>query len=214
MAASDASDAYTTFTGVTRLRQGVTPTGQRIERPNSDPTPERLNVIPKPTSPVASGGGGGAALGRANTARSIAGGMGIAGPGPARGNSVRKPPSPMSAGAGGGPGGGRSPVQRTNTPPGQDGSAPPPSSKGPRLTEMYEDLIDGYADDAPPVPPMPEDKDTKRIQAWSRGAAGAPPPPSAGPFRQPSVSHTLYFSLCRRLTYYEIDPCTINVQPL
>jgi len=108
--------------------------------------------------------------------------------GPARSLSVRKPNSPSNP-VGGGP----SPTRRATTPPGQDGSAPPPPAKGSRLTDMYDDLIDGYAEEAPPVPPMPGsagadgDGANKRIQAWARGAGGAPPPPPSGTFRQPSM---------------------------
>lgn len=192
MAASDVSDAYTTFTGVTRLQQGITPTGVRVQQDmqiRADPNPisipapqiERLNVVspgdynqrtnlpPLPVPPVSAA----ARTETAGLARSRSLGL------PARVNSgARREP-------------------RADTPPNQDGdSVPPPPVKSTapagvsqpqpsRLTEVYDELLAGYTNPPPPMPSIPEED--KRIQAWARGANNALPPPSrAMSMRAPS----------------------------
>jgi hypothetical protein len=50
---------------------------------------------------------------------------------------------------------------------------------------VYDDLLEGYTQAAPPMPPIPEEN--KRIQAWARGANNAAAPPSrAMSMRAPS----------------------------
>jgi len=197
VAAADSSDAYTTFTGVTRLQQGITPTGVRVDkeqRSRSDPNPitiapPRIETAPPAVpktdynqrSPVVppKGTGEGLAMGRSRSITSPDSGrpMGL----PARGNSLRRAP-------------------RADTPPNQDGDAmpPPPVKSAPlagvsqpqpvasRLTEVYDDLLDGYTQSAP-APPMPSiPEENRRIQAWARNANNAPPPLSRNPSRAPS----------------------------
>lgn len=191
VAAADSSDAFTTFTGVTRLQQGITPTGVRIEMEQqslSDPNPiparspsERLNVVSKESynqrSPVQPQGEGLAAgRNRSVTVPENRRPVGL----PARSNTV----------------GAKRSEPRADTPPTQDGDAvpPPPMKTSPlnvsqpqpsRLTEVYDDLLDGYTQPSPPMPPIPEE--SRRIQAWARNANNAPPPPSrAMSMRAPS----------------------------
>jgi len=192
VAAADQSDAYTTFTGVTRLQQGITPTGVKVDmemQSRSDPNPislprpkiETVPVDPKTDynqrSPVLPPKTEGLNINRSRSITAQGNGgrpMGL----PARGNSIRRAP-------------------RADTPPNQDGMPPPPVKAAPlgpvsqpqpsRLTEVYDDLLDGYTqpDPAPPMPAIPEEN--KRIQAWARSANNAPPPPSRTPsMRAPS----------------------------
>jgi len=199
VAASDASDAYTTFTGVTRLQQGITPTGVRVDdmQSRSDPnpiplpgrTPERLNIstpdryntapqrsATSPLSPRQRGEG----LVQGRT-RSVT----------VPENRAMGLPSRVGLGGPGGPGLGPRREPRADTPPNQDGDAvpPPPVKSAPpagvrepqpsRLTEVYDDLLEGYTSSPPSVPTMPAiPEENKRIQAWARGANNAPPPPS------------------------------------
>lgn len=105
-----------------------------------------------------------------------------AGGAPVRSNTMlsttRAPP-----GAGiGGPVRGLS-VRRGGSPPGSNkplAAAPPPPAKGTegsRLTEIYDDYLDSYAEEAPPMPNAPPD----RVAAWARSNASpaSAPPPSA-----------------------------------
>jgi hypothetical protein len=168
---------------VTRLQQGITPNGVRVDmdpQDRSDPTPiafpppriEPVQVVPKQDfnqrSPVLPPKGEG--LGRSRSITAPDGGrpMGL----PARGNSIRRAP-------------------RSDTPPNQDGDSIPPAPvksaplggvsqpqpQPSRLTELYDDLLDGYTQPAPPMPPMPPiPEENRRIQAWARGANNAGPP--------------------------------------
>lgn len=182
IAASDSRDTTTGFSGIANLRQGVTPLGVFVE---SDGRPEGLSrsattpapSVPKPdgapprgadlgrskttlnvpsnareritpgaTSPV---DGSPSPLGRSNTTSRVPPGSSMAGP--VRGLSVRKAPS--------------APV-----------AAPPPPIKevaedcDKRVTEFYDDYLDSYGADAPPVPPPPQ-SGPDRVAAWARSNA-------------------------------------------
>lgn len=225
VAASDSSDAFTTFSGVTRLQQGITPSGSKIDMdksndPNVLPLPrggvditrpmererpsptERLNVITpdrynqrvggsnnnSPISPQRDRGmGEGVIAGRTRAVTTqerapVSMGMGVGMGLPTRANTL----------AMAGPRANREP--RADTPPNQDGeSAPPPPVKSApapqmrepvpqqqmsRLTEVYDDLLEGYTgENSTPTPPLPSiPEENKRIQAWARSAGNAPPP--------------------------------------
>lgn len=194
IAAADARDAYTTFSGSTRLQQGMTPSGAPVDRPLSDPSADRplgranTTALPKPS------GGPGLTRNattinvisreerqqRLESAISNAPGEGRPAGGMTRGLSVRTAggpgPAPRNPNAG-------SPTNRQGPSPVE--AAPKPPSK-PRLTEIYDDYIDSYmTEEAPPMPaPAPQDPN-KRVAAWARNNANAPPP-SAGPRRAPS----------------------------
>jgi hypothetical protein len=53
VAASDPNDTFTTFTGSTRLKQGISPTGVYIDRPDFDAA-VASNLSRSITAPVAS----------------------------------------------------------------------------------------------------------------------------------------------------------------
>ncbi|KAJ7647597.1 NADPH oxidase regulator NoxR [Roridomyces roridus] len=173
IAASDSRDTTVGFSGLDRLNQGITPTGIFVDnetalarsasraapKSNPDPPPAPLArskttlnvvaVVPDLRAAQASGGPA-----RSNTVLNATrsppgGGMG----GPVRGLSVRRGGSPPS----------------NNKPL----AAPAPPAKGNRLTEIYDDYLDVYAEDAPPVPSGPPD----RVAAWARTNAQ----PSSGP---------------------------------
>ncbi|KAJ6558446.1 NADPH oxidase regulator NoxR [Mycena vulgaris] len=205
IAASDSRDTTVGFSGIDRLQNGITPTGIFIDgdaalaRSNSRApasAPARadgdasgglarskttLNV-PSNARELTSGGDGGGGGGGGNTptrsasASAAMGGptrnntvlntaraspnAGMGGPaamgGPVRGLSVRRGPSPPNG----------------NSPPAE---APAPPSKPSRLTEIYDDYLDSYADEAPPpMPNAPPD----RVAAWARSNAS---PASAAP---------------------------------
>jgi hypothetical protein len=51
VASAESYDAFTTFSGVTRLKQGITPTNVYMEMPDTDPGPilARSATVPPPT---------------------------------------------------------------------------------------------------------------------------------------------------------------------
>lgn len=205
VAVDNPNDAYTTFTGVTRMQQGFTPTGAPIERPptNVDGPPP---LLPKPAAPGAASGN----LARQNTTLNLAkgvvgnggpdegkgvglarglsmstggsGGAASKGPMPMRGLSVRRPngspgSTPGRTGSPGpGPGRAGSPPARTKSPEGRMAANPS------RLTELYDGYLDSYGEEEPPLP-----DDSRRVAAWARGTQPGPPsrmtstraPPSA-----------------------------------
>ncbi|EIW54570.1 uncharacterized protein TRAVEDRAFT_31426 [Trametes versicolor FP-101664 SS1] len=191
VAAESTNDLFTEFTGVARLKQGITPTGIFVDDgPNAglqraatvatsvpkpangdDPKPPALqrakttitvpadardriraanmggappNTPPKasPTSPA----GGAGQLGRSATSA----GAGRAPPplglnGPTRGLSIRKGGSPTGAGGQG---------------------------AGGRMTEFYDDYLDGYTGEeeaAQAVPPLPPSAEG-RVANWVKGS--------------------------------------------
>ncbi|KAF5383404.1 hypothetical protein D9757_006183 [Collybiopsis confluens] len=180
IAASDERDAFTGFTGVNNLRNGVTPSGVFLDQPKSDLG--RSATAPPPTVPkldVEIGRAPG--LGRANTTLNV--------PANAREriaaaddsdlalamgrSSTTGSPTKTSPGTGiGGPVRGLS-VRKG---PGAGGVAPPPPLKEDnRLTDFYDDYIDSYGNDGP-APPLPNVASAgagppDRIAAWARSNA-------------------------------------------
>ncbi|KAI0827834.1 hypothetical protein BC628DRAFT_1365697 [Trametes gibbosa] len=193
VAAETTNDLFTEFTGVARLKQGITPSGIFVDDgPNANPALQRAVTVaasvpkpvngddPKPglqrakttitvpadardriraanigaaggpppntppkTSPTGPSGPG---LGRSATSAGAAGrGAGAPVPlglnGPTRGLSIRKGGSPTAQGAGG------------------------------RMTEFYDDYLDGYTgEEAAEVPPLPSSEG--RVANWVKGAGG------------------------------------------
>ncbi|RDB24740.1 Neutrophil cytosol factor 2 [Hypsizygus marmoreus] len=213
VAASDPGDAFTEFTGVTRLKQGISPSGVYIERPDFDtavaqnlsrsatapaPSPSRTD---DPTRPPA--------LERSRTtlnvptnARELTSGQGQSprsplaptpvGTTPVRSNTtINVKPAPI-----GGPVRGLS-VRRPGASPSSISSAPPaPPAKEPpnRLTDFYDDYLDSYGDaNQPPVPPIrsrgapaaPPD----RVAAWARNANPNPYAPTRSGSRSAPASN-------------------------
>ncbi|PVG02938.1 hypothetical protein CPB86DRAFT_779815 [Serendipita vermifera] len=212
VAAENANEAYTTFTGVTRMQQGYSPSGAPLDSGNSlapgganlapsasfsrarDPDTvrpleragsatarlERQNTTVNAASREPGGGGGATGLQKSNTigARNIVspppretsnspiregargGGGGLAGP--MRGLTIRNkdalPPTPPDD-------------SRPNTGSGGGGRGRAPDT---RVTEIYDEYLDGYGNDAPPLP-----EDSGRVRAWaSKTQPGAPQGPS------------------------------------
>ncbi|KAF5345274.1 hypothetical protein D9758_008434 [Tetrapyrgos nigripes] len=194
IAAADSRDAFTGFTGVTNMKNGVTPTGVYMEqapslesglgrsatapaalpKPVGDSEPRAANLtranttlnVPTNARERISGGDSAPppALARANTTTAP---RGQPMGGPVRGLSVRKPGSPAGGGGGG-------------------GGAPPPPLKEPdnRLTEFYDDYLDSYGGSESAPPPLPTNTANAgppdRVAAWARTNANPSNlPPSA-----------------------------------
>ena len=199
VAAADATDAFTEFTGVNRLRNGITPSGTIIRKPgDDDPSLARSVTVPAPRNndldPIA---GVGAGLGRSKTtlnvpsdARERIAGLSAGGPpveGSAGEGSLRAPPSMARANSVrergetvGSPVRGLS-VRKNST-------ARPPTlpekeqgQAGTRLTEFYDDYFDSREEEIPPpLPTQSLSNKQDKISAWARANANpAALPPSA-----------------------------------
>ncbi|KIK09857.1 hypothetical protein K443DRAFT_671168 [Laccaria amethystina LaAM-08-1] len=186
VAASDPNDIFTTFSGSTRLKQGISPSGVFIDRPDTEsavsPSVTRSASVPPSTAPSRQPVDGVKLAGveRSKTTLNL--------PQSARLASFNKGPfprQPMSAGASivrsntnitpsrpspnatiGGPVRGFSVRRPGNASP--DNSSPPTASpKGDaRLTEFYDDYLDSYGGDAP-IPPITQ-PGPERVAAWAR----------------------------------------------
>ncbi|KIY65315.1 hypothetical protein CYLTODRAFT_424456 [Cylindrobasidium torrendii FP15055 ss-10] len=199
IAAADASDAFTTFTGVTRLRQGVTPQGIYTDDQPAAPglgrsatAPPAQSFLPKPTDSDATSFSGGG-LQRSKTTLNV----------PTNSRELTNPPSAYSAPSNGS----RSPPVRglsvrrpgATSPPTQGNLPPiPPQATTPplrseqqdaaRMTDFYDGYLDAYTE-APPVPAVPPaSRGTtpapERVAAWaSRNANPGYPPPQRAPSR-------------------------------
>ncbi|KII95742.1 hypothetical protein PLICRDRAFT_48694 [Plicaturopsis crispa FD-325 SS-3] len=211
VAASDSNDVYTTFTGVTRLKQGISPSGAFVEggdggalsRSNtvSDPgadlsrsqtTPATYNRGRDDDAPVRPAGG----LERSKTtlnvpanARERIAGLSPGGPPSADATSPTRGPGLGRSNTGvgmGGPTRGLS-VRKPNAappPPAKEVSPTAPQGGNSRLTEIYDDYLDAYNDEPPPPLPTaaPEGGKPDRVGAWARANAN----PAYPPARQPS----------------------------
>ncbi|KAI0364146.1 hypothetical protein BV20DRAFT_1047315 [Pilatotrama ljubarskyi] len=211
VAAESTNDLFTEFTGVARLKQGITPTGIFLEDgPNANPNLQRAVTVaasvpkpangddPKPSPALqrakttitvpadareriraANAGGppstppktsptGPTGPGLARSATSAGAGRGGAPVplglnGPTRGLSIRKGGSPTGPSPTGGPGA---------------------QGAGGRMTEFYDDYLDGYTgEDAAELPPLPNPE--VRVANWAKGVGrgGRPsaPPSSYAP---------------------------------
>ncbi|KIM78245.1 hypothetical protein PILCRDRAFT_824726 [Piloderma croceum F 1598] len=149
--ASDENDQFTTFTGATRLKSGVSPSNTFVAQPNIDAGPglSRSLTAPPPRNdpidpPIARGATG---LGRSKTTLT-------------RGLSVRKVSATEER---------RPPVPEKD------------SNAGVRLTEFFDDYIDSYGDEPPPPPPVPSlpspssGSKSDKISAWAQANANPSP---------------------------------------
>ncbi|KIJ51209.1 hypothetical protein M422DRAFT_58816 [Sphaerobolus stellatus SS14] len=183
IAASDSRDAYTTFSGSTRLQQGMTPTGAPIDRPPAESNTDRplgraataVAALPKPS--------GGPGLSRNATTINVISREERAqrlddntGPRPGPPAAMTRSLSVRTPGAGPGPA-----PQKNAKPPSPGGQSPvEPGPKPPakaRLTEIYDDYLDNYMNEE--APPLPNQDPNKRVAAWARNNSNAPPPASA-----------------------------------
>jgi len=194
VAASDPGDTFTTFTGSTRLKQGISPSGVFVDRPDFDSAVAQGNLNRSATAPAASPSRAEdnlrpAGLERSKTtlnvpanSRELTSGQGPSpvsvkpppGAAPARSNTtINVKPAPSI----GGPVRGLSVKRNSPTP-----APPAPLNKEAdrRLTEFYDDYLDSYGDsNPPPLPPIrsggapaaPPD----RVAAWARSNANINP---------------------------------------
>lgn len=199
VASTDTSDVVTTFTGVARLKAGISPSGLYLDRPDLlESTASNSNLLRSATVPPVmpalkpSEGPRSAGIERskttANTTASPARDAGRApspkGAGPAGGGIARSntqiTPARASPNAGiGGPVRGLS-VRRPAASPNNPASAAPPvpgKDSDPRLTEFYDDYIDSYGgEEAPPALPTAGGSD--RVGTWARNNANPNYPPN------------------------------------
>lgn len=201
VAASDADDQFTTFTGSTRLKSGLSPSNTFVRRPDKDmdsgPGLNRSLTAPAARNDAR----GGADLGRSRTvlnvpadARERIAGLQAGGP-PDEGRRVGR----ANSATGGGSVRGLS-INRKG--PGADRDDRPPIPEKPqesasRLTEIYDDYMDAYADDEPPpVPALPSpDSGAKadKISAWARANANPNQlPPAAQRSNSRSAATSMY----------------------
>jgi len=196
VAASDSMDAFTTFSGVTRLQQGISPAGVYVETPTletsgspvvglgrsgtlpldrsmSDSLSARTNIrvatnnLTDATSPAS------APISRSNTTLNVAKPSANATiGGPVRGLSVRRPvgPEPRSAGPL------TAPVDKEPPP-----LPTPGKERGPRVTEIYDNYLNSYTEE--PSPPLPGGQSPDRVAAWARSNAN----PNNRPTRNPTT---------------------------
>ncbi|KAI0030018.1 hypothetical protein K488DRAFT_55124 [Vararia minispora EC-137] len=192
VATENPNEAYTTFSGVTRLKQGISPQGVYVEQKpliDLNRTGSLVRSVtepparPKPSVSDAPSAG----LSRANTMLSV--------PSNARERiTPGAPPSEPSARsmtpARSNTIGGATPVRGLSIRrPGGDipAPSPPPKPRIPgvaidaRMTEFYDSYIDDYAGPGtptPPVPPMPpvavQTSSTDRVADWARSNTGVP----------------------------------------
>ncbi|OBZ69923.1 hypothetical protein A0H81_10584 [Grifola frondosa] len=198
VAAEDTNDLYTEFSGVARLKQGITPTGVYLDDgPGLSRAATLAATSPTPTNDASPSPG----LQRAKTTinvptdarERIRAATSPASPGAAR--SPGRPP--LSAGAGG------AGLSRSATSVGTGAGAgaglagptrglsirkagSPTAGGAPRMTEFYDDYLDSYADEVAPLPPPPPGRD--RVANWAKGAVAAPPPPPSGVSRARSTA--------------------------
>lgn len=185
VAAADADDAYTTFTGATRLQRGQTISGSTTARDKPTPAPparaeaapeppaslQRSVTVPAPRSDAinprpsrgAVSNGAAAGLARSKTLLTTAGG-----PTPARAGAVSRSTS-LSGGqarpapAASGPARGLTIRKGTNAPAASSPRAdipptPPPAdakAPAPRLTEIYDDYMNGNDEEEASSPILP-----------------------------------------------------------
>ncbi|KAK0459085.1 NADPH oxidase regulator NoxR [Desarmillaria tabescens] len=199
IAASDPGDAYTTFTGVTLLKQGISPSGVYLSRtntrsPESEPSlnrsftaPPTVSLLPKPDDePRATLTRSKTTLNVQSTARELSSSAPSSAPPIVRSNTaiVASRPSPNAGiGAIGTPVRGLS-VRKPGISSSPASPSPPPEppakvtspsqSQGPRLTELYDGYLDAYTSEPPaPLPSMPPD----RVAAWASKNANPNYPP-------------------------------------
>ncbi|EJF55734.1 hypothetical protein DICSQDRAFT_73056 [Dichomitus squalens LYAD-421 SS1] len=205
VAAESTNDLFTEFTGVVRLKQGVTPTNVFLEDgPTSNLS--RAATVAAPSVSPADGDDPKPNLQRAKTTINVpadareriraanVGGAGSAPVTPPK-TSPTAPAGPSltrsatSAGAGRGPSaplGLNGPtrglsIRKGGSPTGPTGSAPPRGGAGARMTEFYDDYLEGYTgEEANEVPPLPEARVANWAKGVGRGGRPSAPPSSYG----------------------------------
>ncbi|KAG5645429.1 hypothetical protein DXG03_006253 [Asterophora parasitica] len=210
VAASDPEDTFTTFTGSTRLKQGISPTGVYVDRPNFDSAVaqnlSRSATPPAPSAPKPDDGSRSVALERSKTtlnvpanARELTARQGQSPVRPSSDNIPARSNTTLNVKPGVGapvrglsirrPGSDNNPTSINSAPP-----APPSKEPVTRLTEFYDDYLDSYADpNQPPLPPIrsggapaaPPD----RVAAWARSNGSPTYAPSRSGSRSAPASN-------------------------
>ena len=197
VAASDPGDVNIGFKGYQRLQQGITPSGVYASDTGlnrSATAPAASTNLPKISSDVED-----RPLARSKTTLNVASDARertapSPAAGPPAGASVTRsatqitPGRPTAGASIGGPTRGLS-VRKPG--PGPEAAPPPAPKEASRVTEFYDDYLDSYGGDQPPVPPLAsEQRGQDRIAAWARSNAqpGASSPAPGGPQRQMSRS--------------------------
>ncbi|KAJ8696253.1 hypothetical protein PTI98_006135 [Pleurotus ostreatus] len=190
VAASDPGDAYTEFTGVARLKQGISPSGVFIDGegsglgrsgtlgrsatvpaalPSNSPLPDREPLLNRSRTALPSSN----REPNPNDPRPSPGGLSPGGANVQRSNTsiVAGRPSP-NATIGGPPTRGLSIRKPVGSPPVPQDRTPPAPPKDSRVTQFYDEYLDSYGDDAVP-PPMPSAgaAPPERVAAWARSNA-------------------------------------------
>jgi len=197
VAASDADDEFTTFTGATRLKSGISPSNTFVGTPNRDVNSGLTRALTTPAprndpidQPIARGATG---LGRSKTTLNVPTDARERIAGLQAGNTSRSPRSPedgsappRSAGimransmAARAPAPGMVPVRGLNInrrPEDKPPAVPEKQSKAAtRLTEIYDDYIESYGEDEPPPMPLLDSptsgSKSDKISAWARANA-------------------------------------------
>jgi len=199
VASSDPGDTFTTFTGATKLKEGITPAGIYIDRPAESSAPLSRSAtaptvtFPTPdTSVLPSVTRSKTTINVPSNARELTAGKPTAPTSISigRNNTTISPAMSASNPLAGGPAQGlninRRPAAASPSNNGVSTAPPAPPKEGnTRLTEFYEDYFDSYGDStsAPPLPPM-NNSGPDRVAAWARSNAN----PNFAPTRSGSRS--------------------------
>jgi len=195
VASENPNEAYTTFTGVTRLRQGISPqnvfidqngdggglaraaTSARLKGPSLDvqtvgPLARTNSALNVPANARERIGGGTAGVGASQSA------LPRDGDSPAA-TIISRNNTAIATGRRGRPSSPRRGLSVRGPSPDDAALETSPNSKRPsRATEFYDNLVDSYAQRSPPLPMPGSNND--RVANWARGSAG-------GPARSPSA---------------------------
>ncbi|KAI0262591.1 hypothetical protein BC834DRAFT_971957 [Gloeopeniophorella convolvens] len=223
VASENPNEAYTTFTGVTRLRQGVTPQGVWVDpQPGEDGALARAATTGRIRGPDLDVPPPSGTLARSKTTINVpanarerimaatAGAAGVAASSqPTSPRGATGPPAAASLARSntsitpGRPGGAGLPVRGLSVrrPGPDDAGAPPPkppkaSPSNPRMTEFYDSFVDSYSDQ--PAPPVPSPAGGDRVANWARNAGGPPPARAMSTYGGSTRSGTIKRRVTRR----------------
>jgi len=191
VATENPSEAYTTFTGVTRLRQGISPQNVFVDRDADDEGGlSRAATFGRLKGPD-SGGRPGGSLTRAKTTINVPANARERIANATTGSDASRPTSPRPISPPAAVAVSRSHTAIGSSRPGQasfptrglslrarpaaDDAAPavtsPKPKSSPEATDFYDNLVDSYAQPSPP-PKLPSKND--RIANWARNNTGGP----------------------------------------
>ncbi|KAH9846786.1 hypothetical protein C2E23DRAFT_743339 [Lenzites betulinus] len=192
VAAESTNDLFTEFTGVARLKQGITPTGIFVDDgPNANPALQRAVTVASSVPKPANGDDPKPGLQRAKTTITVPADardrIRAANPGGPPAPSTPPKTSPTGLGRSA-TSGGRAPgapvplglngptrglsIRKGGSPTAAQGPGAQGQGAGGRMTEFYDDYLDGYTgEEAAEVPPLPSAEG--RVANWVKGPGGA-----------------------------------------